>query len=95
METNNQNQEKSLLESYNWMKSKHPDAVFLFRSGDSYESYKEDAECIGRTLSIGASMETVSDMGTIPVASFPMADLDTNLPKLIRSGLRVAICDKK
>lgn len=95
METNNQNQEKSLLESYNWMKSKHPDAVFLFSSGDSYELYKEDARCIGRILKIGFVMQAVDDMGTIPVVSFPMADLDTNLPKLIRSGLRVAICDKK
>lgn len=93
MET--KNQEMSFLKSYNLMKSKHPDYVLLFRSGNRYESYKEDAECIGRTLSIGASMETVSDMGTIPVASFPMADLDTNLPKLIRSGLRLAICDKR
>lgn len=95
METKNQNQEKSLLESYNWMKSKHPDAVFLFRSGDGYESYKEDAECIGRTLNIGVAMEAVEDMGTVPVTRFPMADLDYNLPKLIRSGLRVAICDKR
>lgn len=95
METNNQNQEKSLLESYNWMKSKHPDSVFLFRSGDSYESYKEDAERIGHTLNIGVSKEAVGDMGIIPVVSFPMADLDVNLPKLIRKGLRVAICDKR
>lgn len=95
METNNQDQEKSLLESYNMMKSKHPDAVFLFRTGDSYESYKKDAKCIGRILKIGFVMQTVDDMGTIPVASFPMADLDTNLSKLIRSGLRVAICDKR
>ena len=95
METSNQNQEKSLLESYNWMKSKHPDAVFLFRSGNRYESYKKDAECIGRVLNIRISMKAVGDMGIIPVVSFPMADLDTNLPKLIRSGLRVAICDKK
>lgn len=95
MEASNQNEKESLLESYNWMKSKHPDAVFLFRSGDSYESFKEDAECIGRTLTLGVTMEAVSDMGIIPVVSFPLKDLDTNLPKLIRSGLRVAICDKK
>ena len=95
METNNQNQEKSLLESYNWIKSKHPDSVFLFRSGDSYESYKEDAERIGHTLNIVVSKEAVGDMGIIPVVSFPMADLDVNLPKLIRKGLRVAICDKR
>ena len=94
METSNQNQEKSLLESYNWMKSKHSDAVFLFRSGNNYESYKEDAECIRHILNIGAAMEAVSDMGTTSVVSFPMTDLDINLSKLIRSGLRVAICDK-
>lgn len=95
METNNQNQEKSLLESYNRMKEKHPDAVFLFRSGNRYESYKKDARCIGRILKIGFVMQAVGDMGTIPVASFPMANLDANLSKLIRSGLRVAICDKR
>lgn len=95
METKNQCQAKSLLESYNWMKSKHPDAVFLFRAGDNYESYKEDAKCVGRALSIEFVMKSVEDMGTIPFLSFPMVDLDVNLPKLIRSGLRIAICDKR
>lgn len=95
MEANNQNQEKSLLESYNWMKSKHPDAVFLFRAGDRYESYKEDAKRINRILNIGISKQMVGDMGNIHIVSFPMSDLDVNLSKLIRGGLRVAICDKK
>ena len=95
METNNQNQEKSLLESYNWMKSKHPDAVFLFRAGDNYESYKEDAKRIGCILNIGVSKQVVSDMGNISIVTFPMSDLDMNLSKLIRGGLRVAICDKR
>ena len=95
METNNQNQEKSLLESYNWMKSKHPDAVFLFRVGDNYESYKEDAKRVGRVIGIKVSKQVVDDMGNIPVVCFPMSDLDMNLPKLIRGGLRVAICDKR
>lgn len=95
METSNQNQAKSLLESYNWMKSKHPDVVFLFRSGNNYESYKEDAKCVGRALNIEFVMKSVEDMGTIPFFSFPMADLDVKLPKLIRGGLRVAICDKR
>lgn len=92
MET--KNQEMSFLKSYNLMKSKHPDYVLLFRSGNRYESYKKDAICIGRILEIGFVMQAVDDMGTIPVASFPMADLNVNLPKLIRSGLRIAICDK-
>ena len=94
METNNQNQGKSLLESYNWMKSKHPDAVFLFRTGDTYESYKEDAKRVGRITGIKVSKQDVNSMGNIPVVSFPMSDLDINLSKLIRGGLRVAICDK-
>lgn len=95
MESNSQNQEKSLLESYNWMKSKHPDAVFLFRAGDKYESYKQDAKHIGRILKIGVSKQVVGDMGNIHIVTFPMSDLDVNLPKLIRGGLRVAICDKR
>lgn len=95
METINQNQEKSLLESYNWMKNKHSDAVFLFRVGDNYESYKEDAERVSKIISIKTSKQEVGDMGNIPVVSFPMSDLDRNLSKLIRNGLRVAICDKR
>lgn len=94
METSNQDQ-KSLLESYNRMKSKHPDAVFLFRAGDNYESYKQDAKRIGSILNIGVSKQVVGDMGNIHIATFPMSDLDVNLPKLIRGGLRVAICDKR
>ena len=95
MRTNNQNQEKSLLESYNWMKSKHRDAVFLFQAGNNYESYKEDAKRIGCILNIGVSKQVVGDMGNIHIVTFPMSDLDINLPKLIRGGLRVAICDKR
>ena len=77
------------------MKSKHPDAVFLFRAGDNYESYKQDAKRIGSILNIGVSKQVVGDMGNIHIATFPMSDLDVNLPKLIRGGLRVAICDKR
>ena len=95
METMNQNQEKSLLESYNWMKSKHRDAVFLFQAGNNYESYKEDAKKVSRVTGIKASKQDVDGMGIIPVVCFPMSDLDMNLPKLIRGGLRVAICDKR
>lgn len=89
------NQEKSLLESYNWIKSKHPDAVFLFRAGDNYESYKEDAEKISQVTGIKVSKQDVDSMGNIPIVCFPMSDLDMNLAKFIRSGLRVAICDKR
>ena len=92
MET--KNQEMSFLKSYNWMKSKHPDYVLLFRSGNRYESYNKDARCIGRILKIGFVMQEIDDMGTIPIVCFPLTDLDTNLSKLIRGGLRVAICDK-
>lgn len=87
--------EKSLLVSYNWMKSKHPDVIFLFRTGDNYELYKEDAEKISQVTGIKVSKQDVESMGNIPVVYFPMSDLDMNLPKLIRGGLRVAICDKR
>lgn len=95
METSNQNQAKSLLESYNWMKSKHPDVVFLFRSGNNYESYKQDAKRIGCILNIGVLKQIVGEMGSVHFVAFPMSDLDVNLSKLIRGGLRVAICDKR
>lgn len=77
---------KKLLE----LKSKHPDAVILFRVGDFYESYCEDAQKISKVLGVTLTKdkERLADY-TI----FPCQALDTYLPKLIRAGVRVAICD--
>ncbi len=79
------------------VKAKHPDALILFRNGDFYECYQDDAEKASQLLGI-----TVTDNNTLKdgegnavrYAGFPYHALDSNLPKLIRAGQRVAICDK-
>ena len=73
------------------MKEKHPDAVLLFRVGDFYECYEEDAITASAVLALTTIKNTDDD---ITVAGFPHHALDTYLPKLIRAGLRVAICDQ-
>ena len=79
------------------LKAKHPDALLLFRCGDFYETYNEDAsvaaEILGITLTKRSSVAGTSASGTA-MAGFPYHALDTYLPKLIRAGKRVAICDQ-
>lgn len=79
------------------LKEKHPDALLLFRCGDFYETYNEDAaiasEILGITLTKRSSVAGTSASGTA-MAGFPHHALDTYLPKLIRAGKRVAICDQ-
>ena len=72
------------------LKAKHPDAVLRFRNRGFYESYKEDADRMANMLGLDVSERD----GGIHVASFPRTTLDTYLPKLIRSGVRVGICDE-
>lgn len=72
------------------LKAKHSDAVLLFRCRDFYESYKEDADRMANVLGLDVSERD----GGIHVASFPKTALDTYLPKLVRSGVRVGICDE-
>lgn len=79
-----------LMKQFAEIKTKHPDAVLLFRAGDFYETYKEDAHTASKTL--GITLTRFKD-GT-EMAAFPHYALDTYLPKLIRAGHRVAICDK-
>ena len=79
------------------LKSKHPDALLLFRTGDFYETYKEDAQKASKILGITLtrSSKTKDDQGKpLQMAGFPYHSLDTYLPKLIRAGERVAICDQ-
>lgn len=71
------------------LKSKHPDALLLFRCGDFYETYHEDAENAANVLGI-----TVTTKDNTRFAGFPHHALDTYLPRLIRAGHRVAICDQ-
>lgn len=79
-----------MMKQFYDFKKKHPDALFLFRCGDFYETYEEDAETIAREL--GITLIKRSD-GT-KEAGFPHHALDTYLPRLVRKGHRIAICDQ-
>ena len=83
---------KTLAELYENMKEKHPDAVLLFRTGDFYTALNTDASKVADTLGVKATKPVKAGDGSLQV-TFPHHALDTNLPKLIRAGLRVAIVD--
>lgn len=91
MATKKTTTESPMMMQYNNLKAKHPDALLLFRCGDFYETYKEDAEDASKILGITLTKRTTD---RIPMAGFPYHALDTYLPKLIRAGKRVAICDQ-
>ena len=91
------NTETPLLKQFNEVKKKHPDALLLFRCGDFYETYMHDAEEASKILGITLTRRNgVKDKDGKPLsmAGFPYHALDTYLPKLIRAGQRVAICDQ-
>ena len=86
-----------MLKQFYELKGKHPDAVLLFRCGDFYETYSQDAEKASKILGITLtkSSHTKDAEGKpLAMAGFPYHALDTYLPKLIRAGERVAICDQ-
>lgn len=86
---------KGLLKQFDDLKKKHPDAMLLFRQGDFYEMYKEDAVKAAVLLGIAVADKMLSGEKTdMKIARFAHHALDTYLPKLIRSGARVAICDR-
>ena len=76
------------------LKEKHPDAVMLFRCGDFYETYSEDAIIASEILGITLTKRANGQAKHVEMAGFPFHALDTYLPKLIRAGKRVAICDQ-
>lgn len=77
------------------LKARHPDALILFRSGDNYVAYRNDAAAVSRILGFETRMlDGPSAGGKTETVSFPCTDLDGCLPKLIRAGQRVAICDQ-
>ena len=81
-----------LARQYGEMKAKHPDAILLFRVGDFYESFGDDAVAVSEILGIVLTRTHAKDI-TERQAAFPAHSLDTYLPKLVRAGKRVAICD--
>ena len=83
-----------MMKQFVELKAKHPDAVMLFRCGDFYETYSTDAIIASEILGITLTKRANGKGKTIEMAGFPHHALDTYLPKLIRAGKRVAICDQ-
>lgn len=86
--------ETPLMKQYNQIKSKYPDALLLFRVGDFYETFGQDAIRASNILNIILTKRGKDSPSEIELAGFPHHSLDTYLPKLVRAGLRVAICDQ-
>lgn len=86
--------ETPLMKQYNAIKAKHPGALLLFRVGDFYETFGEDAIKASKTLNIVLTKRANGSASHIELAGFPHHSLDTYLPKLVRAGNRVAICDQ-
>ena len=83
-----------MMKQYFELKEKHPDAVMLFRCGDFYETYSEDAITAANILGITLTKRANGQAKHVEMAGFPFHALDTYLPKLVRAGKRVAICDQ-
>ena len=86
--------ETPLMKQYLEIKAKHPDAVLLFRVGDFYETFSEDAITASEILGITLTKRANGSAAHVELAGFPYHALDTYLPKLVRAGKRVAICDQ-
>ena len=86
--------ETPLMKQYNQFKAKHPDAILLFRVGDFYETFGEDAIKTSQILGIVLTKRANGPATYIELAGFPHHSVDTYLPKLVRAGLRVAICEQ-
>src|SRR4029078_2508468 len=86
--------ETPLMKQYYSIKSKYPDAMLLFRVGDFYETFVDDAIRASNILGIVLTKRANGSATYIELAGFPHHSLDSYLPKLVRAGYRVAICDQ-
>lgn len=87
----------SILKQFYDLKSENPEALLLFRTGDFYETYSEDAEEASKILGITLTKSSIrkdKDGEPLKMAAFPHHGIDTYLPKLIRAGKRIAICEQ-
>lgn len=83
-----------LMEQYTKIKKENPDSVLLFRMGDFFETFEEDAKIASRVLGITLTKRSNGAAGEVPLAGFPHHAIDNYLPKLIRAGYRVAVCEQ-
>lgn len=84
-----------LVRQYSQIKAKYPDTILLFRMGDFYETFNDDAEITSKVCGIVLTKRNNGgNLGDMPLAGFPYHQLDTYLPKLVRAGYRVAVCEQ-
>ena len=83
-----------LIKQFFSVKAQHPEAVLLYRVGDFYESYSDDAVLVSKVLGIVQTKKSNGDKGYIELAGFPHHAIDVYLPKLVRAGYKVAVCDQ-
>lgn len=83
-----------LMKQYFKIKSEHPDTILFFRVGDFFETFEDDAKIASKVLGITLTKRSNGAAGDVPLAGFPHHAIDSYLPKLVRSGYRVAICEQ-
>ena len=86
--------ETPMMKQFFAVKAEHPEAVLLFRCGDFYETYGDDALTASKVLGIVLTKRSSATPGSIPMAGFPHHSLETYLPRLVRAGYKVAVCDQ-
>lgn len=86
--------ETPLMKQYFQVKAQHPDAVLLFRVGDFYETFADDALTASKVLGIVLTKRANGVSSSVPLAGFPHHSIDVYLPKLVRAGYKVAVCDQ-
>ncbi len=83
-----------LMVQYNKVKKDYPDTIVLFRVGDFFETFQEDAKTASKVLGITLTKRSNGKAGNVPLAGFPHHAIDTYLPKLVKAGYRVAVCEQ-
>ena len=83
-----------LIKQFFSVKAQYPEAILLYRVGDFYETYSDDAVLASKVLGIVLTKRTNGEKGNLPMAGFPYHAIDTYLPKLVRAGYKVAVCDQ-
>ena len=82
------------MAQYFKIKEANPDTILLFRVGDFFETFEEDAKTASKVLGITLTKRANGAAGDVPLAGFPHHAIDTYLPKLVRAGYRVAVCEQ-
>jgi DNA mismatch repair protein MutS len=83
-----------LMRQYNQIKAKYPETVLLYRLGDFFETFGDDAKIAAKVCGLTLTKRNNGSGGEMPLAGFPHHQLDSYLPKLVKSGYRVAVCEQ-